>query len=752
MAVTENTSKSCKSGSCSEAPIPPCSNACPIDTNAPLYIRHISHGEYEKAWKVIIADNPFPMSCGLVCHHPCEIKCRAGEVGDPVAIRALKRFVAEKARDEKYGAEWVEPEPTGKRVAIIGAGPAGLTTGYYLRKKGHAVTILEASDKLGGMLNTAVPGYRLQKEDLEFDLENLKASGMEIKLNQVLGRDYSVKDLKNEYDAVLLAFGASHSLKLEIVGEDTHDVYPGLEFLQQAKSGERIEVKDSVIVIGGGNLALDVARTALRLGAKEVNLFCRRSYDEIRAHDWEITEAEEEGVVINPGWVPLKILDENGRKKIIFRKSSSVRKPRGDFKSDFYDSVTAEYTADQIFIAIGYFPPDVIGKDDLQVEIKRWGAVDADESSLATNIEGVFAAGDCVTGASSLVDAIAAGKLAAGSIDEFLQGGKPKKAGFGWLASPLGGKRELATTETMSLDRSPVKEIPPGERVSDFRKVEVRYSEEEALREANRCLACDLEPKEETRLRRFVQISTLLAFNSYWPGWYNTITNRQATIYQGQIKSVCYPGLHCYSCPGTVVSCPIGSIQFWLNNAKLNFSRGSFDLIGLYVIGFLGMIGAVFGRAACGWLCPFGLFQDVMYKIPTPFKLKIPKILKYFKYLVLFFAVFLLPLIIVDETGLGRGPWFCKTICPSGTLVAGIPLISADKDLQEQVHLYFPIKLTILILFIIWMVLAKRPFCRTTCPLGAFWSFFNRISILRVKVDETQCRDDEDQSGLRKWR
>jgi len=719
----------------------PCRSECPINQNAPLYIRHIAKGEYEEAWRVIYEDNPFGLSCGRVCHHPCELQCRAGELGDPIAIRALKRFAAQKAKETGYKPTEFDAPTSGKKAAIIGGGPAGLSAAYNLRKKGHEVHIYEATGEVGGMLTHALPGYRLPAEDLAFDLDNILAAGMEIHYNKILGRDFTLRDLNDKFDAVFISFGSWASWKLAIEGEDHPDVSRGIEFLMRVKSGGEVATGKKVVVIGGGNVAMDAARVALRKGAEQVDIYCLEMHHEMPAHDWEVEEAAREGIRMNHGWGPTRIVDEDGSTKIEFRKCTRAYDENGKFDPRYDDSIITSCTFDKAYVTIGEHPASTIDNEDLSLHVEPWGGISVDPDTLATNLDGIFSGGDCVTGPRSLVEAISAGKTAAASIDQYLNG-EPVHKVYPPVPQSFKEKRKsLIRGEIVSLDRSPIGQSDADERRSDFREIELNYTEEEAQREARRCFECDLEPKEDSRLRRFVQFASLITFNSYWAGFYLTFRDKAATIYQGQLKSACIPGLHCYSCPSSVTACPIGSIQFWLNNAKNNFRLETLNLVGLYVIGFLGMIGALVGRAACGWLCPFGLFQDLMYKIPAPIRLRIPRFLKYFKYIVLLVAVFLLPLLLVDEFGMGLGPWFCKTICPSGTLVGGIPLLIADPELRSQIHIYFPIKLTILIFFMLWMIVSKRPFCRTTCPLGAFWSFFNRTSIVRVRVDHTLCDD-----------
>jgi polyferredoxin len=230
--------------------------------------------------------------------------------------------------------------------------------------------------------------------------------------------------------------------------------------------------------------------------------------------------------------------------------------------------------------------------------------------------------------------------------------------------------------------------------------------------------------------RKWIQFFSFVFFNPYIPAWF------KGEIYQGNVKGTCVPILNCYSCPSAMGACPIGSMQNFLANLKFNLSIPNYQL-GLYVMGFLGTVGSLVGRLPCGWLCPFGLIQELLYKIRSP-KLPIPKFLNYFKYVVLLVMVILLPLLIMDEFGMGQ-TWFCKWICPSGTLLAGIPLASLSAEIRGQLGFLFNWKMGVLIFFLIWMVLSKRPFCRTTCPLGAIFGLFNKASLFRMTVDLEKC-------------
>jgi len=236
--------------------------------------------------------------------------------------------------------------------------------------------------------------------------------------------------------------------------------------------------------------------------------------------------------------------------------------------------------------------------------------------------------------------------------------------------------------------------------------------------------------RHRINIRRIVQILSLLLINPYFPGL------SSGGIYQGKLKYVCVPVLNCYSCPLAVFACPIGALQSFLAYMKANLSLGLYQS-GLYVLGFLGIVGAIFGRATCGWICPFGLLQDWAYKLKTP-KFRVPRLLRYVKYAALALTVFILPALLLDEFGCGQ-VWFCKWICPAGTLEAGIPLVSLNASYREAIGIQFWLKISILIGFLIWMIFSRRPFCQTLCPLGAIFSLFNRISLLRLSIDEEVC-------------
>jgi NADH-quinone oxidoreductase subunit F len=462
----------------------PCSHTCPAGVDVPRYLRFISEGKYDQALAVIREKIPFASVCGHVCPHPCEAKCRRGQVDEAIAIRALKRFAAERGNGVWKTKAKTAPA-TGKRVAIIGAGPAGLTAAYYLARRGHAVTVFEALPEPGGMMRYGIPEYRLPREVLAKEIEEIRGVGVDIKVNT---RISSVDELFEQgYHAIFLAIGAHQGAKLGVEGEDSPGVMEGVSFLREINMGDEGRVGDRIAVIGGGNVAIDAARTALRLGAKEATIIYRRTRDEMPASGEEIEEALLEGVKIEFLVAPNRIERKNGvveltciRMKLGAVDSSGRRRPVPIEGSEF------SLTFDTLIAAIGQVPeaPEKFG-----LPLGRGNTIQVDADTLATAREGVFAGGDDVTGPAIVIEAIAAGRQAAVSIDKYL-------GGSGIIDEVLAPPEEiesLPAIEEGEKHRISIPTLTLKKRLGSFAEVELGLREEVAIEEAKRCLRCDLE-------------------------------------------------------------------------------------------------------------------------------------------------------------------------------------------------------------------------------------------------------------------
>ena len=478
---------------------PPCAAACPAGIDVPGYVRLIAQGKPEEAYKLILEKVPFPGILGRVCMHPCETKCRRGEVNQPVAICGLKRYAAEKS-EESFKAAADVKENTGRKVAVIGSGPAGLTAAFYLRKKGYEVTVFEAREKAGGMMRYGIPSYRLPEEVLEKEIAQILSLGIKLETGKRLGKDLTPDQLKNEgYGAAFIATGLQESRKIKLEGSDSKDVLWGVDFLSDVSAGKEIRLKDRVLVVGGGNVAVDVALTALRTGAKQVTMACLESREEMPASAWEIAQALEEGVSLMPSWGPNRIICENGNVKAVeLVTCTCVFDEKGNFCPAFGEE-RRTVDADQVILAIGQSAELSFLASCGDVKSER-GLIVIDPETHETTVPGVFAGGDATRGPGAIIDAIAAGRRAATAIDRYLGGDgvieeslseRPDNASYT-------GKREKGFAD---LSRESAPHLPLEERRDNFREVDLCFSDEQAVNEAKRCLQCDLEIKLAKALR-----------------------------------------------------------------------------------------------------------------------------------------------------------------------------------------------------------------------------------------------------------
>ncbi len=467
----------------------PCSHTCPAGTQVPQYIALIGARRFTDALRLIRDKNPFTSVCGRVCNAPCEDKCRRAQIDEPLSIRALKRFAADSAAKGDLPAPGVRlSKVAGKKIAIIGAGPAGLTAAYHLARMGHKPTVFEAESVAGGMLATCIPPYRLPREVLQGEIDMIKSTGVEIKLNTRVGKDISFDQIRSEYDAVFLATGADKGWTLGIPGEDLEGIYDAITFLKDVNLGKNtIKVGEKVAVVGGGNAAIDAARTALRLGAKKVTIVYRRLKEDMPAAPEEIHEAEVEGIEMRYLAVPIEAVGENGKVKALkcqllelaeFDKSGR-RAPRPIEGSVF------DLPVDTVITAISQEPDtDYIGD---AVKKRRGGTVEVTGSTMMTSAEGVFAGGDIVNGPWTVISAIGDGIKAAISIDRYLGGSGELANDAAEIDIPAAPEDVDDIVET---PRTCTNILSCEKRVG-MAEVDLGFSREQALREAARCLRCD---------------------------------------------------------------------------------------------------------------------------------------------------------------------------------------------------------------------------------------------------------------------
>src|SRR6266567_144075 len=400
----------------------PCQSACPVGTNAGLYVSLIAQGRYDEALQVASEPNPFPSICGRVCTAPCEDACRRGEFDLPIAIRDLKGFAMDRGKPRKR--KIIPPKHWYvERVAIVGAGPTGLSAAYYLARRGYRVTVFDAMPVAGGMMAIGIPDYRLPREELSRDIEAMIDLGVEIHLNTAIGRDVSLDDLQREYDAVLLAVGAQRSQRLGIPGElELHGVIPATTFLKEFNLDPETKMQGEVAVVGGGSTAMDAARSALRAGAGKVHILYRRSRVEMPAQAEEVRAALEEGIELHELVAPVQILSKEGRTSGIRCQRMALSEPdeKGRRKPVPVLGTEFDVPIDIVLIAIGEAPDPSFLPEGTSVGVAPWGGLLINPESLATGAPGVFAAGDVTYGPKSIIHAAAHGRQAARSIHAYL--------------------------------------------------------------------------------------------------------------------------------------------------------------------------------------------------------------------------------------------------------------------------------------------------------------------------------------------
>lgn len=479
--------KRCPAGVCQPLFVATCSNGCPSEVDIPAYLSLVAEGREEEALLSHMDRNPFPSVCARVCPHPCEQHCRRETVDAPVAIRSVKRFMVDSSPQVSIPV-MERPSEERRRTAVIGAGPAGLTAAYFLRRLGHEVTVYEQMAEPGGMLRYGIPSYRLPHEELKRDIERITSMGVKIECGAAVGKKLSIARLRKDYDAVFVGSGAWSDVTMGVPGEEARGVASGIEFLKNAAKGSVARLGGDAIVVGGGNTAIDAARTALRLGAGRVTVAYRRTREEMPVHPEEIAEALEEGVQFEFLVAPVEVIADGGG-------TAAALKFQRMRMGDFDDSgrrrpvpIEGEYIeipASTIIRAIGQKPVVPAGGPP----VSKRGTVSVDLYSLATEYDGVFAGGDAVLGPATAVEAIAHGRRAAEAIEHYLHPGKS-------IHFPWNGPRKLDTAFDPAAPASPaprykVHKLAALQRRANFDEVELALSADNARREAGRCLRCD---------------------------------------------------------------------------------------------------------------------------------------------------------------------------------------------------------------------------------------------------------------------
>jgi NADPH-dependent glutamate synthase beta subunit-like oxidoreductase len=470
----------------------PCKTECPAHISVQGYIKMASQGKYKEALELIKNENPFPAVCGRICPRKCESECTRGDIDEPVAVDEIKKFIAEQElnMDKRYVPKL--RHEYGKKIAIIGAGPSGMSCAYYLAIDGYKVTVFEKQKALGGMLTLGIPSYRLEKEVINAEIDILRELGIEFKTGVEVGTDVSLKDLRGQgYEAFYIAIGAQLGRKLGIEGEDSEGVITGVDFLRDVNLGNDVKLEGNVVVIGGGNVAIDVARTATRVGSSKVDMFCLESRKEMPALEEEIEDAMSENIDINNSWGPKRILEENGRVcGIEFKKCLSVFDKDGKFSPIFNEKETKIVKTKHVLISVGQGINWSNLLENSKIELNPNKTIKTDSYTLQTGELDVFAGGDAMTGPKYAIDAIAMGKEAAISIHRYVQPGQSLVNGRDRREFHALDKENL---NLESYDRMPRQSAQPvdGKKSREtFKDLRTTFTEEQVKKEAERCLGC----------------------------------------------------------------------------------------------------------------------------------------------------------------------------------------------------------------------------------------------------------------------
>ena len=481
--------KYCRAGVCSELFISPCENTCPANVNVPGYLALVAAGRFMDAYNLIRQENPFPAVCGRICTRPCESKCRRSSVDEAVAICDLKRFVADYAyKNEKPFANDIIFPKNGKKVAVIGAGTSGLTCGYYLVRIGYDVDVFESQPVAGGVLAFGIPEYRLPKHVLAHEVELVSQAGVNIYLNTEVGKDISFRELMSKYDSIYIATGTQFPQKVDIPGENLSGVLHGINFLKDVNLHNKLKIGKTVAIIGGGNTAIDSARTALRLGAQKVMILYRRTIDAMPAYQAEIQEALEEGIEIIEMVSPVRFVGSRGG---AVSKIECIKMKLGEFDNRGR-RMSVPVEGSNFFVDVDMVIPAVSQYSDLpfikktEIGLTPWGSFVIDSDTMMTTMKGVFAGGDVARGPDTVIRAIADGKNAAVSIDKYLGGnGKLNKG------TPIEIAECFDEDEINALERFPIETLDVNKRKESFEEVNLGYHKLRAMAEAMRCLHCD---------------------------------------------------------------------------------------------------------------------------------------------------------------------------------------------------------------------------------------------------------------------